>query len=404
MDRLPNDKDPAPRLHALDSLRALMMWLGIVLHVAIVHMVQPPLVPWRDGQRTFVADLLVGFIHAFRMPVFFILAGFFVAQLLRSRGPRGLAAHRLRRLGLPFVVFWPPLFLALGFFMLLFVHRMARGTWGIDRSLASTGAAIPEGPSTMHLWFLWMLIWFSLLAAAIASVRATWLQRGLAASGTALRRLGSTWWGIPVLALPLVAVGSGYPNGFLTPSGSFLPHASEWLHNGLFFALGIALHRGQRELFALYARRWMPCAAAGLVAFLATGALVEAKAHPGWTGFAYNVCTWSWSFAVLGLGMRFLAARKPWLAYLADSSYWVYLVHMPLTVGFGAVLYGLGLPALVKMAINIAATTAVCLASYQLFVRFTWVGVLLNGRRAPRESSSVPHPHQADDLALRHAK
>ena len=50
-----------------------------------------------------VADLLAAFIHTFRMPVFFILAGFFVALLLQSRGPAGLAAHRLRRLGLPFV-------------------------------------------------------------------------------------------------------------------------------------------------------------------------------------------------------------------------------------------------------------------------------------------------------------
>jgi glucan biosynthesis protein C len=396
MDSRPTEETPAPaRLHALDSLRALMMWLGIVLHVSIIHMVQAPLVPWRDEQRTMAADLLVGFIHAFRMPVFFILAGYFVAQLLRSRGPRGLAVHRLRRLALPFIVFWPPLFLALGIFMLLFLHRMVHGTWGIDPAMKPTGPAIPDGASTIHLWFLWMLLWFSLLAAALASVRGPWLQRGLARAGATLQRLGSTWWGVPLLALPLVLAGLGYPNGFLTPSGSFLPQASEWLHHGLFFAFGIALYHQQWELFALYKRRWVAHAVAGLVAYVATGALVEARAHPFWTGFAYNACTWLWSFAVLGLGTRFLATRKPWLAYLADSSYWVYLVHMPLTVAFGALLYGLALPAFVKMAINIAATTAVCLASYQLFVRSTWIGVLLNGRRRARSPFSGGLAHVA---------
>ena len=396
MDSRPTEETPSPpRLHALDSLRALMMWLGIVLHVAIIHMVQAPLVPWRDDQRTFAADLLVGFIHAFRMPVFFILAGFFVAQLLRSRGPKGLAVHRLRRLALPFLVFWPPLFVALGVFMLLFVHRMVRGTWGIDPALSPTGPAVPEGPSTLHLWFLWMLLWFSLLAAAIASARGPWLQQGLARFGYALQRLGSTWWGVPLLALPLVVAGVGYPNGFLTPSGSFLPRGSEWLHNGLFFAFGIALYHEQWDLFALYKRRWAAYAVVGFVAYIATGALVEAKAHPLWTSFAYNVCTWLWSFAVLGLGTRFLATRKPWLAYLADSSYWVYLVHMPLTVAFGALLYGLPLPALAKMGINIAATTAVCLASYHLLVRSTWVGVLLNGRRRARAPSPGTLAHVA---------
>jgi hypothetical protein len=33
-----------PRLHALDSLRGLMMWLGIVLHVAANHLTGPALI------------------------------------------------------------------------------------------------------------------------------------------------------------------------------------------------------------------------------------------------------------------------------------------------------------------------------------------------------------------------
>jgi fucose 4-O-acetylase-like acetyltransferase len=350
-------------------------------------MVRAPLVPWRDEQRTRAADLLVGFIHAFRMPVFFILAGFFVALLLQSRGPHGLAMHRLRRLALPFLVFWPPVFFAIAVFMLLFLHRMVRGSWGMDVALVPRGPGIPEGPSTMHLWFLWQLLWLSLAAAAIASLRAPWVQQALARCAAVLQRLARAWWGIPLLALPLVLAGWSYPNGFLAPNGSFLPPWTEWLHNGLFFAVGIALYHEQWELFAWYQRRWAAYAAAGLVAYFATGVLVEAKADPRWTGFAYNVCTWLWSFAVLGLGMRFLATRDRRLAYLADSSYWVYLVHMPLTVAFGALLYGLPLPAAAKMAINIAGTTALCLASYHLFVRSTWVGVLLNGRRHPHPSS-----------------
>jgi glucan biosynthesis protein C len=319
--------------------------------------------------------------------VFFILAGFFVALLLQSRGPNGLAMHRLRRLALPFLVFWPPLFCAIAVFMLLFLHRMVRGSWGLDRTLVPTGPTIPQGPSTMHLWFLWQLLWLSLVAAGIASLRAPWWKQALTRSGAVLQRLGTAWWGIPLLALPLVMAGWAYPNGFLTPNGSFLPPWTEWLHNGLFFAFGIALYHEQWELFASYRQRWPAYAVAGLVAYLATGALVEAKAHPLWTGFAYNVCTWLWSFTVLGLGTRFLATRNRWLAYLADSSYWVYLVHLPLTVAFGALLYGLPLPAFAKMAINITGTTVLCLASYQLFVRSTWVGVLLNGRRHAYASS-----------------
>ena len=117
------------RLHALDHLRAAMMWLGIVLHVCVVYMASPSPLPWHDDQSTPLADLLVAGIHAFRMPLFFILAGFFVALLVQQRGLAGMAWHRLRRLGLPFAVFWPPLLAATALLGLLFLHRMAYGTW-----------------------------------------------------------------------------------------------------------------------------------------------------------------------------------------------------------------------------------------------------------------------------------
>lgn len=82
-----------------------MMWLGIVLHTALNHLVVESSLPWHDPKTTKVADLTFIFIHAFRMPVFFILAGFFVAMLVSCRGYGGMLKHRMRRLGLPFLIF-----------------------------------------------------------------------------------------------------------------------------------------------------------------------------------------------------------------------------------------------------------------------------------------------------------
>jgi hypothetical protein len=50
-DRL-NAPATAGRLHALDNLRASMMWLGIVLYVAVIHGEREALLPWRDERRT----------------------------------------------------------------------------------------------------------------------------------------------------------------------------------------------------------------------------------------------------------------------------------------------------------------------------------------------------------------
>jgi hypothetical protein len=265
------------RLHALDNLRAAMMWLGIVLHVAVIHLAGPSPLPWRDNQTTPMADLLLAFIHAFRMPVFFILAGFFVALMIERRGTRAMVRNRLRRLALPFALFWPPIFALCGVLALAFMHRMARGTWGLDPALMQTAPSTPAGPSTMHMWFLWMLLWLSLgtaLAHAALARLAPALPRWL---GGVMARLGRTPWGLALLTLPLAGAGMLYPDGLLQPNGAFIPPWTEWLHNGLFYGFGLALYAHREALLAHYVRRWPWYAGAGLALFFATGALFEAR-------------------------------------------------------------------------------------------------------------------------------
>jgi len=48
------------------------------------------------------------------------------------------------------------------------------------------------------------------------------------------------------------------------------------------------------------------------------------------------------------------------------------------------------IPVLAKMALNVLATTALCLTSYHLCVRFTAVSQWLNGRRHTRKSFGDP--------------
>lgn len=420
---LPASPAAAGRLHALDHLRATMMWLGIVLHASIAYMAAPSPLPWHDDLSTPVADLLVAVIHAFRMPLFFILAGFFVALLVQQRGLAGMARHRVRRLGLPLAVFWPPLFIATTLLGLMFLHRMAHGTWGVDRSLLPRGPNVPQGPPTMHLWFLWMLLWLTLLTPPVWAMARALPQSAQRALQAIAAWLCASPVGGVVLTLPLAWIGAHYDHGIVTPSGSFLPPLAEWVHNGLFYAFGLCLYAQRRRLMARYERLWPVFSAAGVACFVVTGFLSEILAQPEasafalvlltggftdvlaapvsatrhlqfWMALAYNAASWLWSFALIGLFLRHVARPRAWLAYLADSAYWVYLVHLPLTVGFGALLYGVPIPATAKIFLNVLATTALCLANYHLCVRFTAVGQLLNGHRHSRPYPGEPaHAH-----------
>ncbi len=379
------------RQHALDNLRALMMWLGIVLHVAANHMTGPMLLPWRDTATSQLADLIVAVIHVFRMPVFLILAGYFVALMVERRGAGPMLRHRMRRIALPFVLFWPVVFTLTGVLAMLYVHRAERGVFGLSVDVVPT---VPHVPliNTLHLWFLYQLAGLALLTYA-----ALWLvpllPQGLRNHiTTGWRLLGERPWGFAVLALPLGLIGAQYTIGILTVTGSFAPPLNEWLHHGLFYAFGYFLYIHRQRLLphciALSTRHFW---AGTLFCFVSLGMLQEVQRQPEAAGFAfrivaawaYNAATWLWSFALIGLALRHLNRQNAALQYMADSSYWVYLVHMLGTIGFGALLYGATLPAEVKMALNIASTTVMGLASYQLFVRNTAVGQLLNGKRVP---------------------
>jgi glucan biosynthesis protein C len=386
------------RLHALDNLRALMMWLGIVLHVAVNHFtLVTPGIPWKDRAVSPLADLIFIIIHSFRMPVFFILAGYFVALLVSRHGYDGMLKQRLRRLALPFALFWPVLYVSTIAMVMVYLNVMAHGHLGFDATLAPKEAPGKAVISTLHLWFMYYLLWFCLLTVGMNKVEKhiPALLKSKIAQGWSV--LAGRWWGFVVLALPLAAVGSTYSGGLVEPSGSFIPSVRELVHNGAFFAFGWYMYRNQDILLPLYARSWWKYGlAGGVMVFLFLvlfGLLIKGATSishlTAWIAFVYGCASWLWSFALIGLFCRYLSKQNAVLQYLSESSYWVYLVHMLGTLGFGALIYNLPVGAAGKMGLNIILTTAACLLTYQVLVRYTRIGILLNGRRGGRVPESV---------------
>lgn len=376
----------AARLHEMDNLRAAMMWLGVVLHAADLHTVSFAAIHWRDPARTELADLLVFVIHAFRMPAFFIVAGFFVALLASRRGLPAMLRHRALRVGLPLLLFWPPLFALM--VVLANLHALPPGappTFSLDLQ------AMPQMPDgtrlqLMHLWFLQVLLG---LAAATCVI-------GLVLPGrwrTALPRRAAAAMlhplALPALALVQAVSVRHHPFGVFAASALWLPPLHEWVFHGLFFAYGLALYTARERMLPRLQAACVRLAGLGLVALVAAGGLAAGQfagrpalpyAHV-WTGFAYTACGWLWSLALIGAFARWLRRRSAATAYLADSAYWVYLVHLPLIVALDLVLRGWDVPALVKLGTCVAVATAGSLLSYQLLVRHTPLGTLLNGRR-----------------------
>ena len=78
------------------------MLLGIGLHAALAFGHEGWSV--KDGQRDQWFSDFFRFIHGFRMPLFFVVSGFFTAMLWRKRGITSLLKHRTMRILLPCLI------------------------------------------------------------------------------------------------------------------------------------------------------------------------------------------------------------------------------------------------------------------------------------------------------------
>ena len=365
------------RIHGLDAVRSGALLLGIVLHsllpfTDIVWMIN-------DSERSIVALWVSGTIHLFRMALFMLLAGYFGRMVTLRRGPGSYFRDRAKRILLPAVVFWPFTVIPLG--LLAMYGASVRG-------LPAPMASEPASPLMMftpgQLWFL--LVLFE-IATLVLLARAALLRfLGAERAGRAATRIGEVLShpaGVLLPALVFVAallLQGGEPVGGIIAPTTIVPEAASTLGYLGAFVTGWFLHASPGSMRRI-ARNWLLMLALGLIATVVAW-------FPGVPREAVMVAValagWLLGFGLLGAAVRFLDREHTWIRYLADASYWMYLVHLPLLVLFEIPLADLGWPILVKLLLTWAVTTAVLLTTYELLVRHTWLGAWLNGRRYPR--------------------
>ena len=387
---------PERRYYGLDALRGGMMMLGIVLHTAEMYLAAPPpqySLP-TDRNSSLLFDLLFHLIHQFRMPTFFVLAGFFAALLMEKRGLRGTWKNRAARILAPLaaglVTVLPlTLLFALDFFLAVKYGAQdllpdRKLILRLQRELARAGNP-DEGPAALHLWFLLYLLYFYLLLPVCA-----WLAR-LAQRHE--RRLGAAL-GSPamVAVLGLYAALTVWPyrggqvmEGFIF----FKPHLPSLLYYGSFFVIGYLL-RGFPALFESAARRVWGYALLSAALFpivlwashleYAAGRTPGAGVHLA-AVVANGLATWAMVYFFIGCAQRFFDRNATWILYASQSSYWVFLVHAPLVFLAGWWLAPYDLPAVLKFLAVVLFVSAVCLLSYHYLVQPSWISVFLNGRR-----------------------
>ena len=94
-------------------------------------------------------------------------------------------------------------------------------------------------------------------------------------------------------------------------------------------------------------------------------------------------CVWVAIFSLIGLTEKYITKPNKKTTYIVYSSYWFYLFHRPLCVGFAVLFTRWDMPGVVKFTIVIAIVSALCILNYHFLVRNTWMGLMLNGKKNP---------------------
>ena len=383
----------ATRVHALDAARGGALLLGILFHGLETLTYAKAFDPVQDTQTSALLGAVYYGCHIFRMQAFFLMAGFFAHLLYHRRGPRAFAANRAQRLVVPFFLFWP----------LDYALVTALSAWSIHRT---TGLAVPQAlagqlaelrpPGSvplMHLWFLYFLILFCLAVAVVRPAADRWpgaTQKMRKLADRALAFATTRWWGALALAgltlWPMLKMTYGF--GVDTPGASLWPLWQSFVVYFLYFGLGWLLHRQVRLLDSVRRFRRLNLlfglALVGSIFGLKllvhhTSPVIGSKLEVA-VNFLYAFAAMASVFAFIGYALAYFSVPNPRIRYLSDSAYWGYLVHLPIVVFFQILVAPYYWHWSIKLFLILGPTFLLCTLTYHVGVRYTKLGLLLNGR------------------------
>ena len=377
------------RLHDLDALRAVAMLLGIVLHSSVFVLPEKQLL-WQVHDSTVGSDptykLVIETIHGFRMPVFFLLSGFFSALYWQQRGLHSLLRQRLKRVGIPFAIAcFTVLPLSIWLLAVAAGHKEPYNfsIWVLP--LAWIG-------SLGHLWFLWYLL--LIVGCFVLAVR----------MGIQFRNQIAWWISIPLsglLSLLMTEPIYGSDN-----AAEMIPDPVVIAYYACFLVFGAFFYQSGFRARPWWSVALLPAAMAFYVGFnlldkyvtvfqgvvaLRTGASDYDGAAPYAFMFEHpltlasalieTLCAWLMCFGLLGL-FRWIASSENYkVRYVSDASYWIYLMHLPLVIAAQLLVVEWPIHYHLKFLLVCGGVTVILLVTYEYCVRYTVVGRTLNGPR-----------------------
>jgi surface polysaccharide O-acyltransferase-like enzyme len=352
------------RVVSLDRARTFITLL-VVLYHGVINYTHFGI--GGDRMRWLGFDLVVLFCDSFFMACMFFISGLFVHDSISRRGAANYLGHRVFRMGLPFLI-------SIFVLMPIAYYRYYHLEFDVPQYYAHL---ITTGPwSAGSAWFLWVLLVFDAIAAAIFVVAPH--------ACAALGRLVDAVVNKPLTAfaafallsiviyLPLrVSIGESHWST-LGHYPIFIQTTRAPLYAGYFLA-GVAvgaagLRTGMLDEGGAIARTWRTWLAIALAFYAAIlllvtihrSGMIDLRSPPLWWhatyGVAFVLFSAAMTFAVPAFFLRFAKLPFQFLDAMQKQAYGIYLLHFIPLIWLQYLVTDPPLPAFVKSAIVFIGT------------------------------------------------
>ncbi|EIF9655957.1 glucans biosynthesis protein MdoC [Salmonella enterica] len=375
---------PAPREYFLDSIRAWLMLLGIPFHISLIYSTHS----WHVNSATpsWWLTLFNDFIHAFRMQVFFVISGYFSYMLFLRYPLKRWWKVRVERVGIPMLTAIP--LLTLPQFILLQYVKEKTENWPTLSAYEKYNTLAWELIS--HLWFLLVLVILTTVSIGIF----TWFQKRQETSkprpaAISLAKLSLIFFllGMAYAAIRRI-IFIVYPA--ILSDGMFNFIVMQTLFYVPFFILAALafIHPDLKARFTTPSRGCTLGAAVAFIAYLLNQRYGSGDAWMYETESVITMVMGLWMVnVVFSLGHRLLNFQSARVTYFVNASLFIYLVHHPLTLFFGAYITPHISSNLIGFLCGLIFVMGIALILYEIHLRIPLLKFLFSGKPPVKQES-----------------
>ncbi|MDZ4724874.1 MAG: acyltransferase family protein [Leptospira sp.] len=357
------------RLLYLDNLRSFALLLGIVFHAAIVY---APKISYaiQNLNRAEPFGYFSFWVHSFRMPLFFIISGYFSVLVWEKKGKESYIEGRIKRILIPMII-------GLIFFAPIQYYLVAKLKYTnvLVVPFVSDFFTI-KNFSHSHIWFLVDLFLFSLIFIVIPKSIFKFIAKNLP-DNTFLQSF-------IFILIPFI---------FTTLAHSFFPRGDDYIgvdkltfmYQCGFFFVGILAYFKRSILISEIIKSKLEGSILLILGILIFILFYQLEiSDPLWMPYYYgnqiirltHVFLWSmsplvWTYFFVFLFQKIANVTNPFTVYLVDSSLPIYLLHHPISLGIAYFIRNIDISPYYKFGIHVSLVLVLSFLIYDTFIKNT---------------------------------